>query len=136
MYSSYRCRLLNILDAIFEACSLWEYQAPVESKMGAYNLMHHAKHRFNMEYTGLNTLQIIKQCEVAVSKLTAYALTSENYLLKKKADFSCHDFKRLVFLEVITPLKYLISTLPQGSTYSYLSCVLGLRVAEAHLWLH
>jgi hypothetical protein len=79
-----------------------------------------------MEDAGLNTLQIIKQCEIAVSKLIAYALVNENYLLKKKAVSSCIDFKRLVFLEVITPLKYLISTLPQGSTYSYLSFVSGL----------
>jgi hypothetical protein len=75
-----------------------------------------------MENAGLNTLQIIKQCEIAVSKLIAYALVNENYLLKKKADFSCNDFKRLVFLEVITAIKYLISTSPQ-STSSYLSCV-------------
>jgi hypothetical protein len=83
-----------------------------------------------MENAGLNTLQIIKQCEIAVSKLIAYALVNENYLLKKKAAglfleqvFSCNDFKRLVFLEVITAIKYLISTSPQGSTSSYLSCV-------------
>jgi hypothetical protein len=44
MYSSYRCRLLNIMDVIFEACSLWEYQAPVESKMGACILMHYVKY--------------------------------------------------------------------------------------------
>jgi hypothetical protein len=114
MYSSYRSRLLRILDVIFEACSLWEQRAPVDGKIGACVIIHHVKQSFDMGFAGLNTLQIIEQCEKAVSKLTACVVVNENYLQKKKTDYSRNDYKRLVFLEVIAATKHTTSALQQG----------------------
>ncbi len=60
----------------------------------------------NICTAGLNTLQIIEQCNKSVSKLVAHALDNDNYLepadIQRGTDFGR---RRLVFLEVIVAMK-------------------------------
>jgi hypothetical protein len=102
MYCSYRSCLFNIMDAIFEACSLWAPHALVDSKMGeSFNFQALCTIRGDSYNIGHNALQIIEQCEKAVSKLTGYAVVNDNYLHKcEKGDFQDFSRKQMAFLEV------------------------------------
>lgn len=87
------------MDVTIQACALWEQHSAPVYKIGARlnvcaceNLTLHLS-------SGYNTLQIIEQCEKAVSKLMAHALVNGNYRHKfEKGDLSR---KKLLFLEVI-----------------------------------
>ena len=75
-------------------------QRPCQQDWCAAQCLRLWKLDFTPVNSGYNTLQIIEQCEKAVSKLTAHALVNGNYRHKfEKGDLSR---TKLVFLEVIT----------------------------------